>query len=121
MALPRIKSNTKTSNTRTARLKVRDPIPTHFESLEAAAEFWDAHDLTDYLDEFLEVKNVTVDLTSKQLRLEEELAKKIAQVARRRGVSSETLINLWLQQKLMENSKRVKRNRKASDRIAASR
>ncbi len=28
----------------------RDPIPEHFADLEAAAEFWDSHDLADYED-----------------------------------------------------------------------
>lgn len=26
----------------------REPIPKHFRGVEAAAEFWDSHDLTDY-------------------------------------------------------------------------
>ncbi|MGK7956439.1 MAG: CopG family antitoxin [Crocosphaera sp.] len=29
-----------------------DPIPEEFSSYEAAAEFWDNHDTTDYLDDF---------------------------------------------------------------------
>ena len=30
-----------------------EPIPEEFESYEEAAEFWDTHDTTDYLDFFL--------------------------------------------------------------------
>ena len=32
--------------------KAIDPIPEEFPSYEAAAEFWDTHDTTDYLDVF---------------------------------------------------------------------
>lgn len=33
-----------------------DPTPENFDSYEDAAEFWDTHDTTDYLDEFKTVK-----------------------------------------------------------------
>jgi len=29
----------------------KDPIPEHFNSAEAAGEFWDTHSAADYLDE----------------------------------------------------------------------
>jgi hypothetical protein len=103
-----------------AKKKTRDPIPEHFESLEAAADFWDTHSLADYLDEFREVKNVRIELSSRRFRLEDELAKKIGEVARQRGVSSETLVNLWLQQKLSEALKREKRQQQAAPKRAGA-
>lgn len=36
--------------------KQRDPMPDEFESIEAAAEFWDAHSLADYEDQLHEVE-----------------------------------------------------------------
>jgi hypothetical protein len=108
------KSNVKRANKMGSKKKNRDPIPERFESLEAAADFWDTHDLTDYLDEFREVKDVKIELVHRYFRLEEELAEKIDQVARQRGVSSETLVHLWLQQKLSEALKREKRQRQVS-------
>jgi predicted phosphatase len=36
-----------------------DPTPENFASYEEAAEFWDTHDTTDYLDEF-----TTVDVST---------------------------------------------------------
>lgn len=39
--------------------RVIDPIPDEFETLEEAAEFWDTHDTTDYL-EFFEPVEMTV-------------------------------------------------------------
>lgn len=83
-----------------AKKNSRDPIPERFASLEAAADFWGTHSLTDYIDEFREVKDAKIELNSRHFRIEDELAKKIGQLARQRGVSSETLMSLWLQQKL---------------------
>ena len=41
--------------------KTMDLIPEEFESLEAAAEFWDMHSLTDYWDQ-TEAVHFDVDL-----------------------------------------------------------
>lgn len=83
--------------------KKRDPIPEHFKSIEEVAEFWDTHDLSDYWDLTKEVEfesNIQrrVFLTA----LEPELAKKITDCAHKQGVSTETLINVWLSEKLAE-------------------
>ncbi len=51
--------------------------------------------------------------------VEEELAEKINRVARRRGVSVDTLVHLRLQQKLSEAQKREQRQR-TSSRIATA-
>lgn len=101
------------------RKKLRDPIPERFESVEAAADFWDTHSLADYEDEFREVKDVIIDLPSRRLNLEEELAAKINRVARRRGVSVDTLVHLWLQQKLSEAQKREQRHASSRTAMAA--
>lgn len=92
--------------------KKRDPIPENFDSLEAAADFWDTHDLTEYCDEFRTIEGVKVELNGQPLRLESELAEKIGKVARRRGISAETLVHLWLQKKLSEILKRDRRRLK---------
>lgn len=78
-----------------------DPIPDEFASVQEAAEFWDSHDLTDYEDQTREV-DFEVDLGRRVflMALEPELAKKVAAYAHRQGISTETLVNLWLGQKL---------------------
>ena len=48
-----------------------DPTPEHFDSYEAAAEFWDTHDTTDYLDEFRTVE-VTSELRVRHFAVEIE-------------------------------------------------
>lgn len=85
--------------------KKRESIPEHFKSVEEAAEFWDSHDLGDYLDLTKEV-NFDVDIQQRVFlaALEPELAKKLGECARRQGVSTETLINVWLSEKLAETA-----------------
>lgn len=105
-------SKVKRKNGVASKKRPHDPIPNNFDSLEAAADFWDTHDLTDYRDEFRKIKNVKVDLRRQPVHLESELAEKIGKIARRRGVSAETLVHLWLQQKLSETLKRDRRRPK---------
>jgi len=83
--------------------KKRDPIPPHFKSVAEAAEFWDSHDLADYWDLTKEV-SVEVDIQRRVFltALEPGLAKKLTECAHRQGVSTETLINVWLTEKVTE-------------------
>jgi len=85
--------------------KTREPIPAHFAGAEQAAEFWDTHDLADYWDQTREAR-FAVDITTHRFltALDPELAQKLAVRARQRGVSTETLINLWLTEKLERSS-----------------
>jgi hypothetical protein len=81
--------------------KKREPIPKHFKSIAEAVEFWDSHDLADYWDmtrgAYFDVDNQRrVFLTA----LKPELVKKLVACAHERGVSTETLINVWLTEKL---------------------
>jgi hypothetical protein len=81
--------------------KFRDPIPEHFKSIAEAGEFWDTHSLADYWDQTREVR-VKFDLKSSvyMVALEPGLFKRLGEHARRNGVSSETLINVWLTERL---------------------
>ncbi len=81
----------------------RDPIPKHFKSTEAAAEFWDNHDLTDYWDLTKEVQ-IETDIQHRVFltALEPSLAQKLTEVAHKQGISTETLINVWLTEKVEE-------------------
>lgn len=80
--------------------KQRDPIPDSFPSIEAAADFWDTHSLADYEDLTEEITDVKIDLVRSHFRIDKKLAGKIGKLARERGISSETLVNLWLQEKV---------------------
>lgn len=79
----------------------REPVPPHFESIEQAAEFWDSHDLTDYWDLTREARlEAAIQRRVFLTALEPRLAKKLTEVARQQGIATETLVNVWLAEKL---------------------
>ena len=73
----------------------------NFATIEEAADFWDVHDLTDY-----QVEDVDFEVGLEQRRylvaLAPELSRKLEQVAHEQGLVTETLVNLWLNEKLQE-------------------
>ncbi|MCP4373371.1 MAG: hypothetical protein GY797_35515 [Deltaproteobacteria bacterium] len=84
----------------------REPLPEKFASLEEAAEFWDTHSLADYEDVQQEVE-FEVELRSEKnyFAVEKELSESIDQLAQFQGVLPETLVNLWLKEKVLEMQK----------------
>lgn len=81
----------------------RAPIPENFESIEAAADFWDTHSIADYWDLTRPV-DFKVNLKRRRylVALEPRLMKQVARKAEAKGISPETLINVWLTEKLRE-------------------
>ncbi len=78
-----------------------EPIPDEFKTIMEASDFWDTHDIADYWDETKEVKfKVSLKKEPKYIALEEGIAKKAFNVAKKKHVSIETLVNLWLKEKL---------------------
>lgn len=76
-------------------------IPEHFANIEEAAEFWDTHSLADYWDLTEEVDaQVHVQQRRYLVALAPDLAERLAAVAHIQGVSTETLVNLWLSERL---------------------
>jgi hypothetical protein len=83
--------------------KVRDQIPEQFATIEDAAQFWDSHDLADYWDLTEEVEfEVNLQRRRYLVAVAPELAEKLAAEAHRRGLSTETLVNLWLSERLQQ-------------------
>ncbi len=81
----------------------RDPLPENFDSLEEFWTFWDTHSTADYEDSMEEV-DVQVDIRSSKIycAVAKGLLSQIRTQARQQGVSTETLLNLWLQEKVRE-------------------
>lgn len=80
----------------------RTPI-SKAQSYEEIAEFWETHDTADYVDQFEEV---TVEIRAPRHRtvpVEPTIYESIRAEAARRGVSTETLINLWLSEHLIRS------------------
>ena len=65
------------------------PIPPT-DSLEAIAEFWDTHSLADYWDQ----------TEPAEFEFDPDVLARVRTVARQKGLQTESLINLWLEQKL---------------------
>ena len=62
--------------------------------------FWDEHDATEF-GEQTEVKfDVNIKSQRKYYPLDGHLSLKIRQIAEERGISEETLLNLWVQEKV---------------------
>ncbi|GAK59133.1 hypothetical protein U27_06109 [Candidatus Vecturithrix granuli] len=72
----------------------------HADSLEKMGEFWDTHDFTDFDTEAPDVE-CTVTCA---VPIELELFSAVEKQAHVHGVIVETLVNLWLQQKLIEQT-----------------
>ncbi len=96
----------------------KEPIPKHFHTLEAAGDFWDTHDLGEYWDQTEEAA-ISFHLKRKRhlLAIEPGLARRLHAAAAARGVSPETIANLWLREMLARAG--VPRKRGAPPRTAA--
>ena len=71
-------------------------------------EFWDKHDLGDFWDQTKEVDfEVDTQSETRLFVMDLALSEHVAEVAKKRGISVETLINLWIQEKLKDEMPRV--------------
>jgi hypothetical protein len=84
-----------------------------FETIKELAEFFDAHDMTDYEHEFEEVTEPIFERKPAiKLHLEPRVAQAVGRMARAKGVSREELIREWVLEKLPRPSRprRTKRS-----------
>lgn len=82
----------------------RDPLPETFDTFEEMADFWDNHDVTDY-EEYLTPVEATVSSQPKHhyvITLSDSLDTLLHRVQQKEGVPLNTLINLWVQEKLQQ-------------------
>ena len=94
------------------------------DSYEAMGEFWDTHDTADYWDQFEEVQ---IDVAMKprhRIVIEEDMYARVAEESRRRGMQPETLINLWVAERLhglaAQQSKQRSRTQGVHNPVAAT-
>jgi hypothetical protein len=89
--------------------KIKEPIPEEFTTLKEAAEFWDKHDLTDYWKFTKEVEgDIKIPPTPRYVPLEKEISEFITEIAKKEHISPETLVNLWLKERLLKQIKNTK-------------
>ena len=78
----------------------RQAIISKAESPEEIGEFWDSHDFTEF---DIDADDFDFEISC-AVPIESELFSSIEEQAKQRGVRAETLVNLWLQEKLVEQS-----------------
>lgn len=71
-------------------------------SLVEMAEFWDTHDATEFDDQTYEV-DMEFDLKTRHhyIAIDPDLLIRLRSEAEHRGLSAESLANLWLQERLL--------------------
>lgn len=76
-------------------------------SYKDIGEFWDTHDLADYWEK-TQAAEFEVDIGSEMTYypLDTTLSAKVRSIAKQRGITPETLLNLWVQEKLQEEAQR---------------
>ena len=70
-------------------------------TLKELSNFWDTHDAADYPLNRVEFE-VNVSARQYYVAVDPDLLAKVRQVAHSRGLSAESLINLWLQERLQQ-------------------
>lgn len=70
-------------------------------NLEEIAEFWDTHSLADYGDQTRQVE-MTFDPSARitMVNIEPDLFQDLERIAHERHISIQTLVNLWLRQRV---------------------
>ena len=81
------------------------------QSYAEMGEFWDEHDLSDYWSKTRKVKfDVVLEPEATYYPIKKRLSEQIRSVARKEGVSSYSLVNSWLDQKLNEKRRRASKS-----------
>jgi hypothetical protein len=82
-----------------ARNKIKQ-MP-RLKSLDTLVEFFDTHDLGEYLDEMPEVQfDVEIKKRRHLFVLEDELVDRLTKIAKTKKISSSALISSWLREKV---------------------
>ncbi len=71
-------------------------------TIEEIADFWDTHSLDDYWDQTQEAEFEVRAKRRRRVTLDPQVYAKLEAEAHTRGISPETLINLWLAERLQE-------------------
>ena len=73
------------------------------DSYEKIGEFWDTHDVTDFWEQTEEVESeVNIESQKTYFPVETGLSAKMSAIAKDHGVSTETLLNLWIERNVAE-------------------
>ena len=74
-------------------------------SYQAIGEFWDNHDLGVYWDKTKSAEfEISIGSERRYYPIDKNLSNQLKPIAQKQGISTETLINLWVQEKLNQAS-----------------
>ena len=74
------------------------------QTLEEIGDFWDSHSLADHWDETQEAEFEVRVKRRRRVTLEPEVYNEVEEQARARGIAPETLVNVWLLERLRETA-----------------
>jgi predicted DNA binding CopG/RHH family protein len=81
----------------------------YFNSEQEESDFWDTHVITDYLEELTPTDAVFVDARPRKtlisLRLDPATIAQLKAIARQKGVGYQTLMRMWVMERLEHESK----------------
>ena len=80
---------------------------------EEIGEFWDTHSLADYWDQTQAVEFEVIVPRKRRVTLDPDIYTRIVSQAHARGVMLETLVNLWLSEKLSQGQVANKKSPKS--------
>lgn len=75
-----------------------DPIPDNM-TIHEASEFWDTHSAADYPSNIVQFEYKPEERIT-FVAIADDLLNKLERRAKKSGISIETLVNLWIQEKL---------------------
>lgn len=76
--------------------KARETPISKAQTLDEVADYWDKHSLADHWDETQEAQFEVRAKRRRRITVDPDVYSQIEAQARKRGISPETLINLWL-------------------------
>lgn len=79
-----------------------------FDSVEGLIEFFDENDLGDYLENLPEANfDVKLEKRTYFVALDEDLSRKLSEIARREHLSSGQIVNSWLREKIASYPEKI--------------
>jgi hypothetical protein len=77
-------------------------------SYQELGEYWDTHSLADHWDQTSPAEfEVDVKSSTLYFPVDRFLAERLREVASAHGVSAETLVNLWLQERVTDETRKT--------------
>ena len=74
-------------------------------NIEEIADFWDSHSLSDHWDETREASFEVRATRRRRVTVDPDVYSQIETLAHLRGISAETLVNLWLVESVKKDQK----------------